>query len=132
MTSNLPSREYNQMLCTWVNCFMKFAHLHVIPLVVPYFQLRMNVLMRPLRMNISDSFVKTFSPVQRQLISFFFFLFCSSFFNWLSIAISYLSLHMRGIRSFFLRRGIQRLIILKYVCKLRVVKMSDEKIKSFS
>jgi hypothetical protein len=72
MTSNLPSREYNQMLCTWVNCFMKFAHLHVIPLVVPYFQLRMNVLMRPLRMNISDSFVKTFSPVQRQLISFFF------------------------------------------------------------
>jgi hypothetical protein len=67
-----PPREYSQMLCTWVNCLMKFAHLHVVPLVVPKFQLRMNVLMRPSRMNISDSFVKTFSPVQRQLISLFF------------------------------------------------------------
>lgn len=33
MTSNRSSREYGQMLCTWVNFLMKFTHLHVFPLV---------------------------------------------------------------------------------------------------
>ncbi len=91
-------------------------------------RLKMNVLMRLLRMIIGDSFVKIFLLVQKQLISFFL-LFCSSFFNLLSFTIGYLSLNIRSIRSFLLLRlGIERSITLKYIYELDMIEMTDEKI----
>jgi hypothetical protein len=62
----------------------------------PKFQLRMNVLMRPLRMYISDSFVKTFFPIQRQSISFFSVRLSSIYFH---NTIGYLSLDVKVVPS---------------------------------
>lgn len=123
MTSNWSSREYSQMLCTWVHSLMKFTHLHEVSLS---FWWRMNVLMRLSRMNISDSFVKTFSPVHRQIISFLFL-----FILFVVHLLAAIYLRISEIdEDFSLHLGIEWLITLKYECKFNMIELNDDKIKS--